>query len=64
LNRHFRPQFVAGWTPSPGTAVYVGYNGDSSYRGYNPYNGIREPGLAANGRNFFIKMSYLFKRSF
>lgn len=59
-----RPQFVFGWTPSPGTAVYAGYNDDLNYNGYNPYTGVRETGLQGNGRSFFIKMSYLFKKSF
>lgn len=59
-----RPQFVFGWTPSPGTAIYAGYNDDLNYNGFNPYTGRREPGLSGNGRSFFIKMSYLFKRSF
>lgn len=59
-----RPQFVFGWTPSPGTALYAGYNDDMNYNGYNPYTGVREPGLHGNGRSFFIKMSYLFKKSF
>ena len=64
LNRHVRPQLVVGWTPSPGTAIYLGYNDDVSYNGYNPYTGRLEPGLRGNGRSFFIKASYLFKRSF
>ena len=64
LNHRVRPQFVFGWTPSPGTALYLGYNDDLNYRGYNPYIGLPEPGLRSNGRTFFIKMSYLFKRSF
>jgi hypothetical protein len=66
LNHRVRPQFVFGWTPSPGTAMYVGYNDDINYNGYNPY--IQPPflenGLRSNGRTFFIKASYLFKRSF
>jgi hypothetical protein len=64
LNKHFRPQIVGGWTPSPGTAFYVGYSDDLSYNSYNPYNGRYEPGLQKNGRTFFIKASYLFKRNF
>jgi hypothetical protein len=64
LNRHVRPQLVVGWTPSPGTAIYLGYNDDVSYNGYNPYTGRFEPGLRGNGRSFFIKAYYLFKRSF
>ena len=64
LNKRVRPQFVVGWTPSPGTALYMGYNDDLSYNGWNPYTGLREPGFNGNGRSFFIKMSYLFKKSF
>ena len=64
INRRIRPQFVVGWTPSPGTAMYVGYNDDIGHNGWNPYTGIREPGFHGNGRSFFIKASYLFKKSF
>ena len=66
LNRRVRPQFVLGWTPSPGTALYAGYNDDINYNGYNPF--IRQPtqesGFRSNGRTFFIKASYLFRKSF
>jgi hypothetical protein len=64
LNRRVRPQLVIGWTPNPGTAIYAGYTDDVSYNSYNPYTGIREPGLHGNGRTFFIKASYLFRKSF
>ena len=64
LNKRVRSQLVFGWTPNPGTAFYVGYNDDMNYNGYNPYTNVYEPGLHGNGRTFFIKMSYLFKRSF
>ena len=64
LASRFRPQFVLGWTPNPGTALYVGYNDDINYNGFNPYTGRFEPGNHGNGRSFFIKASYLFKRSF
>jgi hypothetical protein len=66
LNRRIRPQFVLGWTPSPGTALYAGYNDDINYNGYNPFirQPTQEPGFRSNGRTFFIKASYLFKRSF
>jgi hypothetical protein len=64
LNKHLRPQFVLGWTPNPGTALYIGYNDDVSYNGYNPFTGQFEPGLQGNGRSFFIKASYLFRKSF
>jgi len=64
LQRRVRPQFVAGWTPNPGTAIYVGYSDDVNFNGYNPYTRRYEPGFHGNGRTFFIKMSYLFKKSF
>ena len=66
LNRRVRPQFVLGWTPSPGTAFYVGYNDDINYNGYNPYIRpvVQESGLRSNGRTFFIKATYLFRKSF
>ena len=64
LDRRIRPQFVMGWTPNPGTALYVGYTDDVSYNGLNPYTRLYEPGFHGNGRTFFIKASYLFKKSF
>ncbi|MEK6335446.1 MAG: DUF5916 domain-containing protein [Acidobacteriota bacterium] len=57
-------QFLFGWTPNPGTAFYVGYNDDLSRHGFNPFTGQIEPGFRRNGRTFFIKMSYLFRKSF
>ena len=57
-------QFLLGYTPSPGTALYVGYNDDLNRRGFNPFSGALEPGFRRNGRTFFIKMSYLFRKSF
>jgi len=57
-------QFLFGWTPNPGTAFYVGYNDDINRRGFNPFTRQLEPGLRRNERTFFIKMSYLFRRSF
>jgi hypothetical protein len=64
LDDHIRPQLIVGWTPNPGTALYVGYNDDISYNGFNPYTGRFEPGFKGNGRTFFIKASYLFRKSF
>jgi hypothetical protein len=64
LNKRLRPQFVLGWTPNPGTALYIGYNDNVSYNGYNPFTGNYEPGLHGNERTFFIKASYLFRKSF
>ena len=57
-------QFLLGYTPNPGTALYVGYNDDLNRHGFNPFSGALEPGFRRNGRTFFIKMSYLFRKSF
>jgi uncharacterized protein DUF5916/cellulose/xylan binding protein with CBM9 domain len=64
LGSNVRGQFLAGWTPNPGTAFYLGYNDDLTRNGFNPFTGQLEPGFRRNGRTFFIKMSYLFRRSF
>lgn len=57
-------QFLVGWNPNPGTAFYVGYNDSLNYNGFNPFNRQLEPGFARNRRTFFIRASYLFRRSF
>ena len=64
LQSNAKGQFLFGWTPNPGTAFYVGYNDDINRRGFNPFTDQFEPGLHRNSRTFFIKMSYLFRRSF
>ncbi|HEY5075730.1 MAG TPA: DUF5916 domain-containing protein [Pyrinomonadaceae bacterium] len=64
LSSHARGQFLLGWTPNPGTAFYVGYNDDLARNGFSPFTGQLEPGFRSNGRVFFIKLSYLFRRSF
>jgi Domain of unknown function (DUF5916)/Carbohydrate family 9 binding domain-like len=61
---NYKGQFLFGWTPNPGTAFYVGYNDDLTHHGFNPFTGQLEPGFRRNGRTFFIKMSYLFRKSF
>ncbi len=55
-------QYTFGWTPSPGKALYIGYNDKWSNNGYefNP----RVKGLTQLDRTFFIKFSYLFRKSF
>ena len=60
----YKGQFLFGWTPNPGTALYIGYNDDLKRNGFNPFTGQLEPGFRRNGRTFFIKMSYLFRKSF
>jgi hypothetical protein len=64
LASNVKGQFLLGWTPNPGTAFYVGYNDDLNRNGFSPFTGRLEPGFRRNGRTFFIKMSYLFRRSF
>jgi len=64
IESRVRGQFLLGWTPNPGTAFYIGYNDDISHNGFNPFTGQLEQGFRRNGRTFFIKMSYLFRRSF
>jgi hypothetical protein len=57
-------QVLLGWTPNPGTAFYAGYNDDLNRNGYNRFTGQLEPGVQRNNRVFFVKMSYLFRKSF
>jgi len=64
LSSDARGQFLFGWTPNPGTALYIGYNDDLVRNGFSPFTGQLEPGFRRNGRTFFIKMSYLFRKSF
>ena len=64
LASRIRGQFLLGWTPNPGTAFYVGYNDDLNRNGFNPFTGDLEPGFRRNGRTFFVKMSYLLRKSF
>jgi len=64
IGKDFAGQIVFGWTPSPGKAFYVGYNDNLSRNGFNPYNGQFEPGFTRNSRTFFIRASYLFRKSF
>ena len=64
LGSNYKGQFLLGWTPNPGTAFYAGYNDDLNRNGFSPFTGQIEPGFRRNGRTFFIKLSYLFRRSF
>lgn len=57
-------QLLFGWNPNPGTAVYVGYNDNFNYNGFNPYTGQLEQKFERNTRTFFIRASYLFRKSF
>jgi hypothetical protein len=64
LSASVKGQFLFGWTPNPGTSFYVGYNDDLNRNGFNPFSGKLEPGFRRNGRTFFIKVSYLIRKSF
>lgn len=57
-------QFLFGWNPNPGTAFYVGYNDNFNYNGFNPFTGQSESRFERNSRTFFIRASYLFRKSF
>jgi hypothetical protein len=60
---NYSGQALFGFTPSPGKAFYIGYNDNSNYRGFNPYTGQFEPGFERNSRTFFVRASYLFRKS-
>jgi hypothetical protein len=64
LASNVKGQFLFGWTPNPGTALYIGYNDDLNRNGFSPFTNQLEQGFRRNGRTFFIKMSYLFRKSF
>jgi hypothetical protein len=64
LQSSIKGQYLFGWNPSPGTAFFAGYNDDMSYNGFNPYTNALEQGFQRNNRKFFIRVSYLFRKSF
>jgi hypothetical protein len=64
LSSNVRGQMLFGWNPNPGTALYVGYNDNFNYNGFNPFTGQLEPRFERNSRTFFIRASYLFRKSF
>ncbi len=55
-------QYTFGWTPSPGKAFFVGYNDSANYKGY-VFDNYQKDYQQLN-RTFFIKLSYLFRKSF
>lgn len=64
LNSNARGQFLVGWNPNPGTAFYAGYNDNFNYNGFNPFTHQGEAGMERNSRTFFVRASYLFRKSF
>lgn len=63
LNATVRGQYLFAWAPNPGTAFYFGYNDAMNYNGFSPFTGHLEPGIRLQNRTFFIKASYLFRKS-
>ncbi len=55
-------QYTFAWTPSPGKALYVGYNDSYNYQGFAFSQ--QQSGFLQLNRTFFIKLSYLFRKSF
>jgi hypothetical protein len=64
LRRNYAGQLLFGLNPSPGTAFYIGYNDNFNYGGFSPITGQFERGFERNTRVFFIRASYLFRKSF
>ena len=62
--KRYSGQALFGWAPNPGTAFYAGYNDDFNYNGLSPYTAQLEPGFGRTSRTFFIRASYLFRKSF
>ncbi len=63
-NNDYSGQALFGWNPNPGTAFYVGYNDAFNYSGHSDFTGQPEPGFNRTSRTFFIRASYLFRKSF
>lgn len=63
-DKRYGGQLLFGWAPSPGTAFYVGYNDNLKRNGFSDFTGQFEPGFNRMSRTFFIRASYLFRRSF
>lgn len=64
ISSSFSGQMLLGYNPNPGTAFYVGYNDNFNYNGFNPFTGEAESRFERNSRTFFIRASYLFRKSF
>lgn len=62
--RNYAGQLLFAYTPSPGTAFYAGYNDNFNYNGINSIDDQLVPGFHRNSRTFFIRASYLFRKSF
>lgn len=63
-DRRYAGQALFGINPSPGTAFYVGYNDLFTYNGINGVPEQLQPKFYRDSRTFFIRASYLFRKSF
>jgi hypothetical protein len=61
-NATLRGQYLVGWTPTPGTAIYAGFNDVATIDGVDPVTGVPVPGFRRNGRTLFVKLSYMLRR--
>jgi hypothetical protein len=61
LESNVRGELLASWTPTPGSALYVGYTDDLEWNGYSAFTGRRQPGWHRNNRTTFVKLSYLWR---
>jgi hypothetical protein len=57
-----RGQYLFGWTPNPGTAIYAGYNDAATIDGFDPGTGAAVRGYQRTGRTLFVKLSYMLRR--
>jgi hypothetical protein len=61
-NATMRGQYLLGWTPNPGTAIYAGYNDVATIDGFDPDTGMPVRGFHRQGRTLFVKLSYMLRR--
>jgi hypothetical protein len=57
-----RGQYLFGWTPNPGTAIYAGYNDVATIDGFDSVTGVPVRGFRRQGRTLFVKVSYMLRR--
>jgi hypothetical protein len=55
-----RGEYLFGWTPNPGTAIYAGYNEAETINGFDD-TGAAVPGFRRTGRTLFVRISYLLR---
>jgi len=60
LESNIRFQLMFGWTPTPGTVLYIGYNSSMYYEQYNVARKLLEKRIITSNQLFFMKLSYKF----